>query len=121
MHDEVKRLRIALDAAELGTWLHDLRTGVIRLDARGQQHYGVARAELSADELLDRVYQEDRERMKREMAEVLGVPGREAFYTEYRTTGADGRIQHLRVQVRVEFDGDGPHRRAIVGTAPRKT
>ncbi len=113
--DERKRLRIALDAAELGTWWHDLQSGMVHLDARGQLHYGVTEPDLPIDAIVSRVYPEDRERLGREMAEVMGTPGRDAFYTEYRTVGLDGQVQHLRVHVRVEFDGDGAGRRAVVG------
>ncbi|MGE3957180.1 MAG: PAS domain-containing protein [Vicinamibacterales bacterium] len=115
LREEQKRHRIALDAAELGTWRHDLRTGVFQLDERGQAHYGVSRFALPIDDVSARVHPEDRERLAREMAEVLGSPGRDAFYTEYRTFSSDGRIQYLRVHVRVEFEGEGDHRRAVVG------
>lgn len=113
--EELKRLQIALDAAGLGTWRHDLVTGELRLDLRGQLHYGQTRDVLSMGDVIERTHPDDRARLAEEMGRVLGPDGAESNVTEYRVLDRQGEYRLLRVHVRVEFDEVDGQRRPVFG------
>ena len=114
-HDDHTWLRAALDAAGVGTWRHDLTTGLVQLDPRAQQHYGVSRGELPMPELLDRIHPDDRARLEGEIATVIGEQHHDHYVTEYRTVDPQGHVRHLRVHVRLEFGPDRDGRPVLRG------
>jgi len=63
--------RVALDAAELGTWRHDLVEGVVTFDERGAAHYGFPGRRATLGEVMARVHPEDLERERRAIEETL--------------------------------------------------
>jgi signal transduction histidine kinase len=106
---------MALDGAGLGTWRHDLRTGRLRLDPRGQQHYGMTSDDVEFGDVVARVHPDDQVRLAQEMAVVLAPNGLERHVTEYRVRDLEERYRLLRVHVRVEFEGTGEQRRPVLG------
>jgi PAS domain-containing protein len=66
-----ERQRMALDAAELGTWKHDVFAGRVELDSRARAHYGVDAEVVEIDEILARVYPDDAPNRQRAMAAAL--------------------------------------------------
>ncbi len=112
---ERMRLRAALDAAGVGTWRHDLDTGLAQLDARAQEHYGVGCTELPITELVAHVHPDDRARLVEEMATELGQPGLERHVTEYRTIDAVGHVRELRVFAHIVFETDRGVQRPRLG------
>jgi PAS domain S-box-containing protein len=105
LRDSEGRLRHVLDAAELGVWEHDLRTGTIHLDVRAQAAYGMA-ADASLDDVSARIHADDVSRVVREIGAAIDPAQRAPVSTEYRVVHADGSWRWLRVQGRVEFAGD---------------
>jgi len=103
------RLRLALEAAELGTWSYDVATQAYYCDARARELFGMT-PEQPADfgSVSARIHPEDRERM---MAVARsGCQGAEGgvFRVEGRTTGLeDGLVRWLSVLGRVHFAADG--------------
>src|SRR6218665_611720 len=103
------RLRLALEAAELGTWSYDVATQAYYCDARTRELFGMT-PEQPADfgSVSARIHPEDRERM---MAVARsGCQGAEGgvFRVEGRTTGLeDGLVRGLSVLGRVHFAADG--------------
>ena len=95
LRESEARLRLALNAAQLGTWTWDLATGKADLDPRAAQIVG-----LEADTLLDaaqaqqaRIHPEDLGRMQAELE--AGIAGGGTFRMAYRTLHPDGGIRHV--------------------------
>jgi len=61
--DSEGRRRLALEAAQLGTWACDPAAGRVRLDERAAGHFGAGRR-ISVDELLERVRVDDAELLR---------------------------------------------------------
>ena len=109
-----ERLRLTLQAAELGIWEHDLAAGLFFLDSGARHHYAAGPA-ITLDELVARVHPDDRPRLAGEMVAAMDPARRAAVATEYRVVRPDGEVRWLRIQGRVEFTGEGPDARAVRG------
>jgi len=125
MHDEQRlrdsqeRLRVALDAADFGTFRHDLATDVLHYDARATDHYGHGRSSWRWQDLLDVVHPDDLGRLRAAFDEAIDpTRGDGRFAIEYRIIRPDGQTRWISVKALVHFDGIGAARRAIqrVGT-----
>lgn len=112
------RLRLTLDAAELGTWDLDLGAGQVHLDARAQAHFGGALRSAALAELVARIHPDDRPILRRVAAAAEDPARRAPIDTRYRTIGPDGTLRWLSVFGAVQFDGSGPDATAlrVVGT-----
>ena len=115
--DEIRIQRTALemahDAANLGVWQHDLRTGALTLDERAMRHHGLTAPPSSLDALMARVHPDDRSLVDRECRAVIQPEGTGRFATEYRVQHPDGSMRWLSVHLRAMFDDDGETRRAV--------
>ncbi|HEY3281953.1 MAG TPA: PAS domain S-box protein [Armatimonadota bacterium] len=112
--------RIALDAADLGTWRHDLQTNRRYMDERARRHFGFDTSEVAFAQLQERIHPDDLPRLQEEMDRALDpVAGSGRWSTEYRMRQPDGSYRRLAVHVRALFEGSGPQRRAVltVGTS----
>jgi PAS domain S-box-containing protein len=109
-----ERLRLTLDAAELGIWENDLATGDFHMDPRAQELYALP-AVAPTDEFLRRIHPGDLPRLAGEIAAATDPARRAAVSTDYRVVHPDGAIRWLHVQGRVEFAGDGAGARPIRG------
>jgi PAS domain S-box-containing protein len=107
--------RASLDAAQLGTWRHDLREGTIVFDARAAEHYGVPSGRSHIDDVLRRVHPDDLGRLRAAVAETTRADGSGRYAIEYRIVRSDGSICWLAVHARIRFEGEGPHRRPVAG------
>jgi len=110
LRESEERLRLTIDAAELGIWEHDLFTGQVRLDSRAQEQYALDPL-VSADEVTQRLHPRDRKRFAREIAFALDATRRAQLASEYRVIHPNGSTLWLRVQGRVEFEHSGPDAR----------
>jgi two-component system cell cycle sensor histidine kinase/response regulator CckA len=104
-------LRLAFDAAELGTWQHDLRSNRVQFDARAQRQYGSAQPNLSIEEVLALVHPDDVESIHETARQMLDPASNGRGTIEYRVIHPDGAVHWLAVQVRVRFAGTGATRR----------
>ena len=103
LRESAERQRMALDAAELGTWRHDVATGHVTLDARAQLHYGISRAETDLAEVLTRVHPDDVPGLQHAMMASLDPVRREPVRAEYRVLPPDGTSRWLSINGRVQF------------------
>ncbi len=110
LRESEDRLRLTLDAADLGIWEHDLTAGTFHLDVRASEMYGAERV-VPQDEFFRLVHPGDRERLGGEVAGALDPAVRAPVSTEYRAVHRDGSVRWLRVRGRVYF-ADG---RAVRG------
>ena len=109
-----ERLRLTIDAAELGMWENDLTTGDFFMDPRAQELYALP-AVASTDEFLRRIHPDDVGRLGGEIQSAIDPARRAAVATEYRVVHPDGTVRWLRVQGRVDFTGPGADARPIRG------
>lgn len=113
-----ERLRGTMEAARLGTWDFDCRSGKLALDARSKQLGGLPPD--TAEDLalaLQAVHPGDRERMRRQVREALQAGAQpSSFDIEFRTLGvSDGGVERwLRMSGRATFERGEPVR--IMGT-----
>ncbi|HYO53389.1 PAS domain S-box protein [Archangium sp.] len=103
------RLRLALEAAELGAWSYDLVTRKHLWDARAKELFGLP-PEASVDVEVWRAgaHPEDRERVAEAVRRALAGENGGFFAAEYRTVGLqDGVLRWVASRGRVLFDADG--------------
>jgi PAS domain S-box-containing protein len=110
-----ERRRMALDAAELGTWKHDLATGRVELDERARAHYGIDSAVVPIEQVARRIHPEDAARLQQAIAQAVDPASKRPVAAEYRVLDADGSIRWLSVNGRVRFDTAAGSERATVG------
>lgn len=116
--------RIALSAANLGTWKHDLATGMIHLDERGRTHYGFGTAVIPMVDLLARVHPDDRAQLGREIGGTIDPAlGDGCYATKYRLVDPSGAVRWLSVQAKVYYESEGAMRCPVlsVGTVQNIT
>jgi PAS domain S-box-containing protein len=119
LRDSEERLRIATDAADLGTWRHDLAAGHVWGDERLRAIFGLSGPDVPFDEILARVHTFDAGRLRTELAAGMdpATEGRR-ISTEYRIVLPGGEIRWVSVNLRVHFEGGGQVRVPVfvVGT-----
>jgi PAS domain S-box-containing protein len=115
-----ERLRLALEAADLGIFDWDLRTDALSWDARTRRIFGApAQGELTVDAFMDRVHPDDAERVQGEVGAALDPAGSGEFASVYRVARLGQEVRWVRAVGRVYFQGEGDARRGVrfLGTA----
>lgn len=104
-----ERLRLAIEAAELGTWDYDPRGGRLEWSARCKGMFGLPPdAEVTYDTFLAGLHPEDRERAHGAVERALERTDDGAYDIEYRTLGIkDGVERWVRATGRAFFDDAG--------------
>ncbi|MCL4294749.1 MAG: PAS domain S-box protein [Anaerolineae bacterium] len=108
-------LRLAYEAGDLGTWRHDLTTGMLHLDARARTHFGFDAGAVLLADLLTRVHPDDLARLRQEIAASLDPASDEHYTTEYRIIHPGGAIRWVSIYGRVYFEGEGSERHPVLG------
>ena len=110
-----ERLRCATEAADIGTWRVDLRTGRYSRDANLDRILGIApagQAEQTASEVILRIHPDDRARVRQASQAVLD--GAERYDERYRIICADGAERWIHSRGRV-FHGPNGERLFLTG------
>ena len=110
-----ERLRIATDAAAIGTWDYDLQTDQLKWDERCKELFGLPpSASVDYQAFLDGLHPDDREKTDAAVQAALSPDGSAGYDVEYRTVGrADGVERWIAATGRAHFEGDGERRRAV--------
>lgn len=88
------RLRIALEAAGLGTWDFNPTTETLRWDARCKALAGLSpEAAVSFETFKKSIHPDDRERVARAVEEALDPAKNDVFDVEYRTVGIEDLVE----------------------------
>jgi PAS domain S-box-containing protein len=107
LRETEKRLRLALNAANMGTWVWDSVADTVVWDARQFELFGIAPGEFRGDsgQILAQVHDGDRPRLEAAMARTLehGAPFRE----EFRVPRPDGSYRWLIGLAQLLSDADG--------------
>lgn len=104
LRESEERLRLAIDAANLGYWEWDIATGVIHW---GGHHYGLFGLEPgtfsgSLESFLALVHPDDRELIRQTNAQMLAERGEHS--TEYRIVRPDGTVRWMDSRGRLFCD-----------------
>ncbi len=111
--------RIALEAADLGTWKHNFTGGTVHFDARGRAHLGFEHDEVPFEQVMARVHPDDAGQLESVLAAAHAPATSTGRYsTEIRIVHPDDAIRWLAMQAHVHFEGEGAARVPIleVGT-----
>ena len=112
------RLRLATEAAEIGTWDFDPISGELVWDARCKAAFGLSsEVEVRYDVFLDALHPDDRARTDAAVQQALDPSGAGSYDIEYRTVWPDGEVRWIRATGRGMFSNDDS-RRAVrfIGT-----
>ena len=111
---EVEKLarqrQMALDAAKLGWWHYDARTGVSTWDQSFAKMYGMARLSGGWEELIGRLHPEDREKAAAKFLQSMDPKDPRPYFNEYRILQADGAVCWVESHGAGEFEGEGEAR-----------
>ena len=105
-----ERLRLALTAANLGTWDYNPVTGALVWDARCKELFGLPpEAEVDYDKFLAGLHPEDRDRANEVVQHTFDPAGDSLFDIEYRTVGLrdGGMLRWIRATGRASFNNAG--------------
>jgi PAS domain S-box-containing protein len=108
--------RLALEAAELGTWDYSVASGTISGDERcctlfGKQADGVRG--LPIGEALVWVHEEDRARVEELVRTAVADRSDGRYEAEYRVVCPDGAVRWHQARGQTAFAGEGENRRAV--------
>jgi PAS domain S-box-containing protein len=108
-----ERLRLALDAGQIGTWDWDVPTGMIKWSERIYDFYGFARGRRpkSRDEVLAPVHPDDREALER--AKERAFEGDGVYQVEFRLTRPHGGTRWVYAYGSTFRDENGKPTRAM--------
>ena len=101
-----ERLRAATEAASVGTWDLDLKTGALRWDDRCKAMFGLPpEAEVSLEtSFYGGLHPDDRERVRQAIGRALDPALRVAYDEEYRTIASDGVQRWISAKGRAAFE-----------------
>ncbi len=101
LRERDEQLRLAYDAAQLGTWRYDIVTGIIQLDARAQLHYGLKSDAVPAARILAQVHEDDRTVWWQTVSATADSGGDGRAMAEYRVVHPDGDVRWIATHARV--------------------
>jgi PAS domain S-box-containing protein len=108
-------LRLAIEAAELGTWDLDLATGELFWSDRCKALFGISPlASANMDDFYNGLHPDDRARITEAFAKAIDPAQRQPYDVEYRTIGKEDRVERwIAAKGRAFFDEAGIGIRAI--------
>ena len=106
-----KRLELALEAAELGTWEVDIETGIVTASPRTCAMFHFDSALPHVADWIARLHPDDRERVAGEIQRAIAGPSR--YETEYRVIAEDGSTRWVFAKAVPVADSQGRTTRLI--------
>ena len=104
LHTSEIGIRMAMTAAQLGSWRYEPRSRRLTWDARCKTLYGLRPdAEVDFDIFLRHCHADDRERMKVALDAATDPAGDGEVDQEHRTVGLDGRVRWVAVRGQAIF------------------
>jgi len=101
-----EKLRLAVEAAEMGTWDFEVRSRILEVSPRLNQFLGLpADATAGYEDILHAIHPEDRERVDQVIRSALASPGTGPYKFEFRTNGGtNGTERWLSAKGRTMFE-----------------
>jgi PAS domain S-box-containing protein len=107
-------LQLAFDATQLAWWQYDPLRRVYAGDARFKEIFDVAADQISVEDIMERVYPDDRERFRAHREAALDSAHPQPYLNqEYRIRRRDGTVRWVEADALAYFDGDGPERHVV--------
>ena len=106
-----ERRRLALDAAELGTWHLEPVSRVVQTDARFRTIFGVTVEHSDFHQLFAAIHPDDVSAVKEAMAKATRPEDPTPYAAEYRVIHPDGSVRWIFAKGRSSVDGIGTMRR----------
>ena len=106
-----ERRRLALDAAELGTWNMQPTTRVIQTDARFQAIFGTIAKFPDLSQLFAIIHPDDVSAVQQALAAATRLDDPTPYAMEYRIIHSDGSLRWVSAKGRSSFEGTGPTKR----------
>lgn len=107
-----ERLRLALEAADVGIYDWDPAGTLINWDSRTRRIFGIDEEdEVSYEVFVERIHPDDRDAASRAVEVALDPAGDGQFASEYRIVRPEGEVRWVRAVGRVLFAGEGTERR----------
>src|SRR6267154_1601428 len=99
-----QRMRFCLDAAHVGTWHWDIKSGNIRWSENMERIHGQKPGSFSGnlDSFLESIDSEDRQRVRQAIQQALQGNGK--YHAEYRQVRSDGSTGWMEAQGQVIYD-----------------
>lgn len=120
--EEIRRLseqrQLALDAARLGWYHYDPRSGIVWGDERLRETFGLTHSQFDIAEALDRLHPADLERVRAALDAAFDPLDPQPYEIECRVLHPEGGVRWIHARGDASFEGEGPARRAasLVGT-----
>ncbi|MCT7950910.1 PAS domain S-box protein [Ancylothrix sp. C2] len=101
------RLRLALEAADLGLWDYDIVSGRQTWSDRCKEMFGIERQnpELDFDDFINSIHPEDQDRVANTQKQAIA--NKSYYNTEYRITKPNGSLAWMISFGRAFYDGEG--------------
>ncbi|MBV8518368.1 MAG: PAS domain S-box protein [Acidobacteria bacterium] len=114
-----EQLRLALDAAKMGWWQYDLKTGRVTWDDRVRELYGVDANVQDYDAVLHHMHPDDAKMVDAALAAATDPRDPRPYDVEYRLLLPDGGVRWIASKGQATFEGEGEERHValFVGTA----
>jgi diguanylate cyclase (GGDEF)-like protein/PAS domain S-box-containing protein len=105
---------LALEAANLGAWDYNLKTGEVKWDECCRNGFGFRAGELvDYDAAIQNIHPEDRPAVDEAVKQAIAGANGGAYHREFRVIWPDSSIHWISSHGRVHFDGEGNQRQAI--------
>jgi PAS domain S-box-containing protein len=114
LQESSARNRMALDAADLGTWRFDVESGRVALDRRAREHYGVASRSVDISEIIARFHPDDAPGLQGAMEAAMDPAIRAPVAAECRIVRPDGSLRWLSVNGVARFEQRGGVARPVL-------
>ncbi|MCA9450413.1 MAG: MASE1 domain-containing protein, partial [Candidatus Omnitrophica bacterium] len=107
LHESREQIRYTLEAAKVGTWDWDIRSGVVHWSEVMEEIQGIPwdRDGGRIEDFFERVCSKDRDRIRRAIGNALSQG--KLYQVEYRQIHPDGRTQWLEGKGRAFYDQEG--------------
>jgi PAS domain S-box-containing protein len=114
-----ERLRLATEAAAIGTWDYDLVTGILNWSERSKAMFGISpRQDVTYQLFLESLHPQDRERVDSAVQQCIDPESSGEYDIEFRVLWPNGTLRWIAARGRVIFDSESGTRRGVrfVGT-----
>ena len=113
LRETEERLRVALEAAELGIWNLDTTTGLFTSDVRFRAIFGVSVEGLNEEQAIANIHPDDRDRIQDAVTAATRLDDPVPYEVEYRVVYADESIHWVLAKGRASFGNEESGRKLL--------